>query len=57
MLVVVLTGVSDPSPEVLTVPWSYLAAVTVATLAALSAAAVLAVRPTRCSPISVVRQL
>jgi putative ABC transport system permease protein len=38
MLVTVLTGVFDPPPEILTVPWPYLALMTVAAIASMVAA-------------------
>jgi len=56
VLAVVLSGVFDPPPDALTVPWSYLTAVAVTTVAALTAAAGLAIRLSRRSPISVLRQ-
>ena len=57
MLVKVLTGVFDPPPSVIAVPWLYLTAVAVVTLAALSAVGSGAVRVSRRSPISVLREL
>ncbi len=57
VLVAVLTGVFDPSPDALTVPWPYLAAVTVTVIAALSVATVTAVLLARRSPISILREL
>jgi len=57
VLVAVLTGVFDPPPDALTVPWPYLAAVTVTTIVALAIAATAAVRLARRSPISILRQL
>lgn len=57
VLVAVLTGVFDPPPDALTVPWPYLAAVTVTTVVALAIAATAAVRLARRSPISILRQL
>ncbi|MGH3784183.1 MAG: FtsX-like permease family protein [Pseudonocardiaceae bacterium] len=57
VLVAVLTGVFDPPPDALTVPWPYLAAVTVTTVVALAIAATAAVRLACRSPISILRQL
>lgn len=57
VLVTVLTGVFDPPPDVLTVPWPYLAAVTVTVVAALATAAAVAIQLARRSPISILRQL
>jgi putative ABC transport system permease protein len=44
MLVTVLTGVFDPPPSVIAVPWTYLTATAVAVVAALMAAALLSAR-------------
>ncbi|MEV6445170.1 FtsX-like permease family protein [Amycolatopsis sp. NPDC051716] len=44
MLVTVLTGVFDPPPSAIAVPWTYLAATAAAVVAALAAAAVLSAR-------------
>jgi putative ABC transport system permease protein len=57
VLVTVLTGVFDPPPDVLTVPWLYLAAVTVTVVAALATAAAVAIQLARRSPINILRQL
>jgi len=57
VLVAVLTGVFDPPPDALTVPWPYMAAVTVTVIAALSIATVTAVLLARRSPISILREL
>lgn len=57
VLVTVLTGVFDPPPDVLTVPWPYLAAVTVTVVAALATAAAVAIQLARRSPINILRQL
>ncbi|MCU1616552.1 MAG: putative ABC-type transport system involved in lysophospholipase biosynthesis, permease component [Frankiales bacterium] len=56
-LVSVLTGVFDPPPSLLTVPWSYLGIATVTTLVALALAAASAVRQARRPPTSVLREL
>ncbi len=53
----VLAGVFDPPPDALTVPWPYLAAVTVTVLAALALAAAAAIRLAHRSPISILREL
>ncbi len=55
MLVAVLTGVFDPPPASLAVPWSYLAWLVFAALVAVAAAAVIAVRAARQSPVTVLR--
>jgi putative ABC transport system permease protein len=57
MLVKVLTGVFDPPPSVLAVPWSYLTAVGVITVAALVLVSAVAVRMARRPAISVLREL
>ena len=57
MLVKVLTGVFDPPPDVLTVPWAYLAVVAACTLAALALAAAAAARAAGRAPLSVLREL
>lgn len=57
MLVKVLTGVFDPPPSAIAIPWSYLGAVSVVTLAALAVVGAGAVRIARRSPISVLREL
>ena len=51
MLVKVLTGVFDPPPSAAAVPWSYLVAVTAATIAAVAVAAAGTVRAARRRPI------
>ncbi len=56
MLVKVLTGVFDPAPSRLQVPWVYLSAVAVAGVAAAVVAAAAAVRSARRAPISVLRE-
>jgi putative ABC transport system permease protein len=43
--VAVLTGVFDPPPATIAVPWAYLVVVTVSTLGALAVATVIATRP------------
>jgi putative ABC transport system permease protein len=57
MLVKVLTGVFDPPPSVLAVPWPYLTAVGVITVAALALVSAVAVRMARRPAISVLREL
>ncbi|MDX6329285.1 MAG: putative transport system permease protein, partial [Streptomycetaceae bacterium] len=57
MLVKVLTGVFDPPPERLAVPWSYLTALAVAVALALAAAAYAAVRHARQPPLTELREL
>jgi len=57
MLVKVLTGVFDPPPSVLAVPWAYLTAVGVITVAALALVSAVAVRMARRPAISVLREL
>ena len=57
MLVKVLTGVFDPPPDVLTVPWAYLALVGACTIAALGVAAAGAARAAGRSSLTVLREL
>jgi putative ABC transport system permease protein len=57
MLVKVLTGVFDPPPSALAVPWPYLAAVGGITVAALVLVSALTVRIARRPAISVLREL
>jgi putative ABC transport system permease protein len=57
LLVKVLTGVFDPPPDVLAVPWGYLAAAVGIALAATAAAAVITLRALRNPPIEVLRDL
>jgi putative ABC transport system permease protein len=57
MLVKVLTGVFDPPPAALSVPWSYLAAVALATLVAVTIAAVTTIRRAGNDPTTVLREL
>lgn len=57
MLVKVLTGVFDPPPAVLAVPWVYLGAVAAATVAAVAAAALAAVAAARRPPLEALRDL
>jgi len=57
MLVKVLTGVFDPPPSVIAVPWFYLGSVVAITVAAFALACVAAVRAARRPPISVLRDL
>ncbi|GAB3366563.1 MULTISPECIES: FtsX-like permease family protein [Amycolatopsis] len=57
LLVKVLTGVFDPPPAALTVPWSYLVAVGATAVAALAVVAAVTVRIARRSPIAVLHEL
>ncbi len=57
MLVKVLTGVFDPPPDRLAVPWAYLAAVLVLTVAAVGVAALTAARRSGRSPVEELREL
>ncbi|HEV7211100.1 MAG TPA: FtsX-like permease family protein [Blastococcus sp.] len=57
ILVSVLTGVFDPPPSFLTVPWGYVLGTLLATLAALALAAWNTVRLARRPPTSVLREL
>ena len=57
MLVAVLTGVFDPPPAALSVPWTYLGAVAAITLAALAAATALATRRARRPAAALLREL
>ncbi len=57
MLVKVLTGVFDPPPDVLTVPWGYLGGLLVLTTGAAGAAGALTLRALRRPPIEELREL
>jgi putative ABC transport system permease protein len=57
MLVKVLTGVFDPPPDYLSVPWGYLAAVLVLTVGAVAAAGALTLRALRRPAIEELREL
>ncbi|MFC4050026.1 FtsX-like permease family protein [Actinomadura syzygii] len=57
MLVKVLTGVFDPPPDHLAVPWTYLAAVAGTAVAVMVAAALVALRAARRPPLTVLRDL
>ncbi len=57
MLVKVLTGVFDPPPAALSVPWMYLAAVFGVSIGAVLVASVMTIRRAQGSPISVLRDL
>jgi putative ABC transport system permease protein len=57
VLVAVLTGVFDPPPAGLTVPWLYLAAAAAVTVAALTAAAAAALHQGQRPPVAVLREL
>jgi putative ABC transport system permease protein len=56
-LVVVLTGVFDPPPERLTVPWAYLSGVGALALTCLAVAGVAAIRAARRPMVEVIREL
>ncbi|MEP7046180.1 MAG: ABC transporter permease [Ilumatobacteraceae bacterium] len=55
MLVKVLTGVFDPPPEVLSIPWTYLGTVAVIALGSTFAAALSALRHARSAPLEELR--
>jgi putative ABC transport system permease protein len=57
MLVKVLSGVFDPPPEQLSVPWAYLGVVAGLAALGLVIAAVAAIRSARRSPLTVLREL
>jgi putative ABC transport system permease protein len=57
MLVKVLTGVFDPPPSAIAVPWAYLSAVFVITVAAFAAASAAAIQAARRPPITILREL
>lgn len=57
VIVKILTGVFDPPPEALTVPWTYLALVAVIAAASVGAAAAWAVRAARRPALEVLRDL
>jgi putative ABC transport system permease protein len=57
LLVKVLTGVFDPPPDVLAVPWAYLLVAAAAAVAATGAAGTLTLRALRRPPIEVLREL
>lgn len=57
MLVKVLTGVFDPPPDVLSVPWAYLAAVGALTIATVGAAGALTIRALQRPAIEELRDL
>lgn len=57
MLVKVLTGVFDPPPSHLAIPWPYLAVLVVVALAAVAAATATAVRAARRAPLEALRDL
>ncbi len=56
VLVTVLTGVFDPPPETLAIPWGYLAVVAASALTATAVAAQLALRSSRHAPIELLRE-
>ncbi|MEU6787409.1 FtsX-like permease family protein [Nonomuraea angiospora] len=57
MLVAVLSGVFDPPPDTLAVPWAYLAVLAILGVAALLAAGAATVRAARRPPLTVLRDL
>ena len=57
MLVKVLTGVFDPPPASLSVPWLYLGGAALAAAISTIAAALVSIRRSRSSPLSVLREL
>jgi len=57
MLVKVLTGVFDPPPAALSVPWGYLGIVTGVSVATVIVAAVATIRRAQRAPVSVLREL
>ena len=57
MLVKVLTGVFDPPPESLTVPWTYLAAVASTLVVVIVVVATTTSRLARRAPLTVLREL
>ena len=57
MLVDVLTGVFDPPPDVLSIPWPYLAALTAAVIASVLAAGALTLRTLRRPTVDQLRDL
>jgi putative ABC transport system permease protein len=57
MLVKVLTGVFDPPPAQLAVPWVYLAVITTVALAAVTTAALLVVRAAGGACVATIREL
>jgi putative ABC transport system permease protein len=57
VLVAVLTGVFDPPPAALTIPWPYLAGTALITVAALGAAAAGALGQGHRPPVRELRQL
>lgn len=57
MLVKVLTGVFDPPPAALSVPWGYLAIVAAVTITAVTVAALTTISQARRAPMTVLREL
>jgi putative ABC transport system permease protein len=57
MLVKVLTGVFDPAPSVLAVPWTYLGGVAGVAIVAVGVAAGFAVRAARRPSIALIREI
>jgi putative ABC transport system permease protein len=57
MLVKVLTGVFDPPPDVLSIPWAYLTAVITLILGAVAAAGMVTLRTLRRPAIEELRDL
>ncbi len=57
MLVKLLTGVFDPPPEVLSMPWSYLAALVAVALVSVAMAVAGALREARVAAVQRMREL
>jgi putative ABC transport system permease protein len=57
MLIKVLTGVFDPPPDYLSIPWTYLGGVLVLTVGAVAAAGTLTLRALRRPAIEELRDL
>jgi putative ABC transport system permease protein len=57
MLIKVLTGVFDPPPDYLSIPWTYLGGVLVLTVGAVAAAGMLTLRALRRPAIEELRDL
>jgi putative ABC transport system permease protein len=57
MLVKVLSGVFDPPPAQLAVPWVYLATITVVAVVAVAGSAVLVVRAAGGASVAIIREL
>ena len=57
MLVKVLTGVFDPAPAALSVPWTYLIVVAGVSIGAVIVAALVTIRRAQRAPVTVLREL